>query len=165
MFFFCSLNWEFSLWSWGKKTKTFCHWQHDPISVIKMSPKNCYMIRKYHNRTLQTNSWHCEEEPQNSNSVSYKTKVKQTALFSIKMIAKLGDKVLSNNTRTKHRTTTNDWSNSTQWIENNRMAALEQTTAYKATEGLKCILLVPYQISSLDSVEVKAQILPSLEGT
>ena len=26
------------------------------------------MIRKYHNRILQTNPRHCEEEPQNTNS-------------------------------------------------------------------------------------------------
>ena len=31
--------------------------------VLKVS-----VIRKYHNRTLQTNSWHHEEEPQHINS-------------------------------------------------------------------------------------------------
>ena len=29
--------------------------------------KNVSMIRKYHNYTLQTNPWHREEEPQNTN--------------------------------------------------------------------------------------------------
>ena len=33
------------------------------------------MIRKYHNHTLQTNPWHCKEEPQNTNS--HKTPGKQ----------------------------------------------------------------------------------------
>ena len=42
------------------------------------------MIRKYHNHTLQTNSWHCDEELQDTRKTS---KVKQPDPFPIKMIA------------------------------------------------------------------------------
>ena len=50
------------------------------------------MIKKYHNHTLQTNSRHREEEPQNNNN--HKTLGRQTkysiqlSLFPIMMIAK-----------------------------------------------------------------------------
>ena len=57
------------------------------------------MISKYHNHTLQTNTRHHEEEPQDTNS--YKTsgrKLKQSnqlSVFLVKVIAKL-DRTHSN---------------------------------------------------------------------
>ena len=49
--------------------------------------KKVSMIRKYHNHTLQTNSWHREEDLQDTRKTN---RVKRTgSLFPIKMIAKL----------------------------------------------------------------------------
>ena len=61
------------------------------------------MIRKDHNRKLQINLWHREEEPHNN----YKKpgrQTKQRRLFPIKMIAKLEWK--QSNEKKQHRTTT-----------------------------------------------------------
>ena len=47
------------------------------------------MIRKYHNHKLQTNPWHCEEEPNNNHKTPVRQSKKTSSLFPIEMIAKL----------------------------------------------------------------------------
>ena len=48
------------------------------------------MIRKYHNHKLQTNLWHCEEEPHNNHKHQEDKQSKAiSSLFPIEMIAKL----------------------------------------------------------------------------
>ena len=76
------------------------------------------MIRKYHNHTLQTNTRHCEQEPQNTNS--YKTsgrQLKQSNQLSLPLL----DEDPSQNPH-------NQWGYMKQGIDNNRATALERTT-------------------------------------
>ena len=40
------------------------------------------MIRKYHNHKLQTNPWHCEEEPHNNHEITERQQ-KQSNQFSL----------------------------------------------------------------------------------
>ena len=49
------------------------------------------MFRKYHNHKLQTNPWHCEEEPHNHHETSGRqtNQSNQLSLLTIKTIAKL----------------------------------------------------------------------------
>ena len=61
--------------------------------VLNESEKQVSMIRKYHNHTLQTNPWRCEEEPQiNTNhKTSGRRQGKATnSIFPIKITAKQG---------------------------------------------------------------------------
>ena len=104
------------------------------------SKKQVSMIRKYYTHTLQTNPRHLGEEPSNTNSHKAPGRQlnKTRSYFPIEMIAKLErHKVLNNKPRTKHRTSTNNVSNSKQRINNFR------TISSLSHRGFKCILLVP----------------------
>ena len=41
------------------------------------------MIRKYHNLSLQTNLWHREEEPQNTNSLKKSRRQLKLTLYAL----------------------------------------------------------------------------------
>ena len=103
-------------------------------------------MRKYQNHTLETNPWH-HEDTQDNNSHKTSGKQKQSkatsSLFPIKMIAKL-ERTQSIAYQNKEQTQTPHTMRATikQWVNNNRNTTLAQTATY-ATEGLKCILLVP----------------------
>ena len=67
------------------------------------------MIRKYHTHTLQTNTWHREEEPENTNI--HKTSEKQLKVINQIFHPQQGDCKTRKDTNhcisdTKHRTTT-----------------------------------------------------------
>ena len=88
------------------------------------------MIRKYHNRKLQTNQWHREEEPHNN----HETPGRQTKQSNQLSLPKQDDcktrRDIEKRT-TKHRTITesHNGSNNKQQVNNNRTTALERTEA------------------------------------
>ena len=58
------------------------------------------MVRKYHNHKLQTNLWHCDEEPQNNHETGRQTKQsnKLSILHQDDCKTSIGDKVTHNKT-------------------------------------------------------------------
>ena len=105
------------------------------------------MIRKYHNQKLQTNLWHCEEQPHNNHETPGR-QTKQSNQLSLPHQDDCKTK--------KHRmiTESHNGSNNQQQINDNRTTALERTAA-KATWGLNAFYW--YQIFTLDSAVVEAQ--------
>ena len=125
-----------------KVKRNDCLWCVDDKKCF-LSLKIVSMLRKYHNHKLQTNLWHCEEEPHNN----HETPERQTKQSNQLFLPHLDDYKTRMDTKyhtTKHRTITesHNGSNNQQRINNNRTTTLELTAA-KATGGLICILLVP----------------------
>ena len=93
------------------------------------------MIRKYHNQKLQTNQWHREEEPLNNHETpGRQTKQSNQLILPHQNDCKTGMDIKLR--KTKHRTITDshNGSNNKQQVNNNRITALEWTTAL-ATGG------------------------------
>ena len=80
-----------------------------------ISKKQVSMNRKYHNHTLQTNTWYHEKERQNTNS--HKTSETQlynyskatNSLFPIKVIATLEGQVLNNKSKEQTQNPPKQW--------------------------------------------------------
>ena len=93
------------------------------------------MIMKYHNRKLQTNSWHRVEQPHNNHDTPG-MQTKQSNQLSLPdqddCKTRMGTKYCAANYRTI--TESHNGSNNQQRINNNRTTALERTEA-KATGG------------------------------
>ena len=83
------------------------------------------MIRKYHNRKLQTNPWHREEEP-NNNQETPGRQTKQSNQLSLPHQDR-DTRMDTKQRSTKHLTITesHNWSNNQQRINYNRTTALE----------------------------------------
>ena len=115
------------------------------------------MIRKYHNHKLQTNPWHCEEEPHNNHRTPGRHP-KQNNQLSLPHRDDCKTRMDTKQPTTKHRTITesHNGSNNQQRITNNRTTAIERTAAIVTWGGggLKCIFW--YQIFALDSAVVEA---------
>ena len=88
------------------------------------------MIRKYHNHQLQTNPWHCEEEPHNNHDTPGR-QTKQSNQLSLPHQYDRKTRIDIKLHTTEHRTITDSHnvSNNEQQVNNNRTTAVERTAA------------------------------------
>ena len=88
------------------------------------------MIRKYHNKKLQTTPWHRKEEPLNHHETPGR-QIKQSNQLSLPHQDDCNTRTDTKQRTPKHRTITysHNGSNNKQKVNNNRATALERTAA------------------------------------